>query len=99
MTVISHPVSYAYIPIPVSDRVSSVAYPLWHSYGPSVGVYVYVASAYVIREFGMFHSVPVPPDFSPLLFFLHVVQTGSGAHPTYLMGTEGSFPGAKAAGA
>jgi hypothetical protein len=33
-------------------------------------------------------------------FFLHVVQTGSGFHPTsYPMGTGGSFPGGKAAGA
>jgi hypothetical protein len=32
--------------------------------------------------------------------FLHVVQTGSGAHPaSYPVGTEGSFPGGKAAGA
>jgi hypothetical protein len=31
---------------------------------------------------------------------LHVVQTGSGVHPTsYIMGTGGSFPGGKAAGA
>jgi hypothetical protein len=31
---------------------------------------------------------------------LHVVQAGSGAHPTsYPMGTRGSFPGGKAAGA
>jgi hypothetical protein len=30
--------------------------------------------------------------------FLHVVQTGSRVHPTYLIGTEGSFPGCKAAG-
>jgi hypothetical protein len=34
-------------------------------------------------------------------FSLHYrVQNGSGAHPaSYLMGTEGSFPGGKAAGA
>jgi hypothetical protein len=34
-------------------------------------------------------------------FFLHHrVQTGSGAHPaSYPMGTRGSFPGGKAAGA
>jgi hypothetical protein len=32
--------------------------------------------------------------------FLHVVQIGSGVHPTsYPMGTGGSFPGGKAAGA
>jgi hypothetical protein len=33
-------------------------------------------------------------------FFRHHVQTGSGAHPaSYPMGTGGSFPGDKAAGA
>jgi hypothetical protein len=31
---------------------------------------------------------------------VHVVQTGSGAHPTsYPMATGGAFPGGKAAGA
>jgi hypothetical protein len=31
--------------------------------------------------------------------FLHVVQTGSGAHPaSYPMGTDGSFPGIKWSG-
>jgi hypothetical protein len=35
-------------------------------------------------------------DFS----FLHSVQTDTGAHPgSYPMGTEGGFPGDKAAGA
>jgi hypothetical protein len=29
----------------------------------------------------------------------HSVQTGPGAHPAYLMGTEGSFSGGKATGA
>jgi hypothetical protein len=29
----------------------------------------------------------------------HCVQNGSGAHPAYPMGTRGSFPGGKAAGA
>jgi hypothetical protein len=29
---------------------------------------------------------------------LHVVQTGSGVHPTYPMGTGGSFPGVKRQG-
>jgi hypothetical protein len=41
-------------------------------------------------------QVPVGERFSPL----HVVQTGSGAHPaSYPMGTGCSFPGDKAAGA
>jgi hypothetical protein len=34
------------------------------------------------------------------LSLLHVVQTGSGVHPSsYPLGTGGSFPGGKAAGA
>jgi hypothetical protein len=33
-------------------------------------------------------------------FSLHQrIQNGSGAHPAYLMGTRGFFPGGKAAGA
>jgi hypothetical protein len=33
------------------------------------------------------------------IFFLHNVQTGSGAHPaSYPLGTGGSFPGDKVAG-
>jgi hypothetical protein len=40
------------------------------------------------------------PDRVKNFSLLHVVQTGSGVHPTsYLMGTGGSFPGDKAAGA
>jgi hypothetical protein len=31
--------------------------------------------------------------------FVYVIQTGSGFHPTYPMGTGGCFPGGKAAGA
>jgi hypothetical protein len=38
--------------------------------------------------------VPVRANFSPL----HVVQTDSGAHPAYPMGTGASFPGGKATG-
>jgi hypothetical protein len=38
--------------------------------------------------------------FSATFFLLHRVQTDSGVHPaSYTMGTEGSFPGGKAAGA
>jgi hypothetical protein len=40
--------------------------------------------------------IPVEARF----FLLHVVHTGSGAHPdSYPMGTGGSFSGGKAAGA
>jgi hypothetical protein len=40
------------------------------------------------------------PGRSKNFSFLHVVQTGSGAHPvSYPAGTGGSFPGGKAAGA
>jgi hypothetical protein len=42
---------------------------------------------------------PLTPNFKLIkgqLSLLHVVQTGSGAHPTsYLMGTGSSFPGVK----
>jgi hypothetical protein len=54
-----------------------------------------IAAAYRLddREFGI--RVPVGSDFS----LLHVVQTGSGAHPaSYPMGSRGSFPVGKAAG-
>jgi hypothetical protein len=37
----------------------------------------------------------IPPNSTPL----HVIQTGSGAHLAYPMGTGGSFPGGKEAGA
>jgi hypothetical protein len=41
-------------------------------------------------------SFPAVQDF----FLLYSVQTGSGAHSaSYPMGTRGSFPGGKAAGA
>jgi hypothetical protein len=46
------------------------------------------------REFRV--RVPEGQEFT----LLHVVQTGSGVHPTsYPMGTGGPFPGGKAAGA
>jgi hypothetical protein len=32
------------------------------------------------------------------IYFLHVVETGPGAHPSYRMGTGGSFPGVKRRG-
>jgi hypothetical protein len=62
------------------------------SRGSSVGI----ATVYGLddREVGVL--VPVGSVFS----LLHIVQTGSGAHPTsYPMGTGGYFPGGKAAGA
>jgi hypothetical protein len=46
------------------------------------------------RPRGRSSSPGMGQDFSPL----HVVQTGSGAHPaSYPMGTGGPFPGGKAA--
>jgi hypothetical protein len=48
-----------------------------------------------MREGSEFES-----HYSQEFSFLHVVQTGSGAHPaSYPMGTGGSFPGGEAAGA
>jgi hypothetical protein len=39
-------------------------------------------------------SFMLPPPLKSPLYLIDVVQTGSGAHPTYYtMGTGGSFPG------
>jgi hypothetical protein len=60
------------------------------SQGSAVGI----ATAYGLdnREVGV--RVLVGSEFS----LLHIVHTGSGAHPAYYpMGTRGSFPGVKAA--
>jgi hypothetical protein len=52
------------------------------------------ATGYVLDDGGVGVRVPVGSRFS----LLHVVQTGSGAHPaSYPMGTRGSFLGGKAA--
>jgi hypothetical protein len=60
--------------------------------GSAVGV----VTGYGLDGRGVGVRVPVGVRFSPL----HVVQTGSGAHPaSYPMGTGGSFPRGKAAGA
>jgi hypothetical protein len=49
--------------------------------------------SYLMLEIGV--RVPVGQEFS----LLRVIHTGSGAHPaSYIMGTEDSFPGGKAAG-
>jgi hypothetical protein len=57
---------------------------------------VSIATAYRLDERGVRIQVPVGSEFSPL----HIVQTGSEAHPaSYPMGTGGAFPGGKAAGA
>jgi hypothetical protein len=53
-------------------------------------------SGYVLNDPGVGVRVPVGQEFS----VLHVVQTGSGAHPaSYPMGTGGTFPEGKAIGA
>jgi hypothetical protein len=53
------------------------------------------ATGYGLDDRGVGVRVPVGEEFS----LLHVVQTGSGAHPAcYPMGTGGSFPRSKAAG-
>jgi hypothetical protein len=55
-----------------------------------------IAIRYGLDGQGVGIRVAAGVNFSPL----HVVQTGSGAHPAdYLMGTGGTFPGNKAAGA
>jgi hypothetical protein len=52
-----------------------------------------IASGYGLED-GVGIQVPMGQEFS----LLHVVQTGSGAHPTsYTMGTVSSFPGGKEA--
>jgi hypothetical protein len=56
---------------------------------------VKICSGYGLDDRWIGVRVPVASSFS----LLHVVQIGSGAHPTsYPMGTGGSFPGSKAAG-
>jgi hypothetical protein len=54
-----------------------------------------IATGYGLDDRGVGVRVPV----GSRIFFLYVVQTGSGVHPTsYPMGTGGSFPWDKAAG-
>jgi hypothetical protein len=54
-----------------------------------------IATGYGLEDGGVGVRDPVGQAFS----LLHVVQTGSGVHPTsYPMCTEGSFPGSKTAG-
>jgi hypothetical protein len=57
---------------------------------------VSIATGYKLDAQGVRVRVLVGASFAPL----HVVQTGSGAHPaSYSIGTGGSFPGCKAAAA
>jgi hypothetical protein len=66
-------------------------------------VYIYgidsavgIATDYGLHDRGVGICVPEGQVFS----LLHVVQTGSGAHPAlYRMDTGDSFPGGKAVGA
>jgi hypothetical protein len=63
-----------------------------YAWGSAVGI----AIAYGLHDREVGVRVPVWLEFS----LLHIVQTGSGAHPaSYQMGTAGSFSGGKAAGA
>jgi hypothetical protein len=66
---------------------------LFYGYNSSVGI----ALGYVLDDQGSRVRFPAGAGN----FSLHrLVQTGTGAHPaSYLMGTGGSFPGGKAAGA
>jgi hypothetical protein len=43
-------------------------------------------------------GVGVPVPVGARIFLLHVVQTGSGAHPANSMGTGGTFPRDEAVG-
>jgi hypothetical protein len=55
-----------------------------------------ITTGYGLEDQGVEVRVPVRQEF----VLLHVVQTDYGDHPTsYTMGTGGSFPGGKAAGA
>jgi hypothetical protein len=55
-----------------------------------------IATGYGLNDRAVGVRVPVGTRFSPL----HNVQIGSGAHSaSYPIGTGGSFPGGKAAGA
>jgi hypothetical protein len=55
-----------------------------------------IATSYGLDDRGVGVRVPVGKEFS----LLQIVQTPSEVHPTsYPMGTGGSFPGGKAAGA
>jgi hypothetical protein len=55
-----------------------------------------INTGYGLYDRGVGVRVPVGSEFS----LIHIVQTGSGAHPaSYPMGTGGSFPGGKATGA
>jgi hypothetical protein len=55
-----------------------------------------IATGYGLDDRGVEVRVPV----GSRIFLLHVLQTGSGAHPdSYPMGTGDSFPGDKAVGA
>jgi hypothetical protein len=55
-----------------------------------------IATGYGLDDRGVGVRVPEGQKF----LLLHIVQTGSGVHPTpYKMGTGGLFPGVKAAGA
>jgi hypothetical protein len=63
--------------------------------GRSQNISASIETGYGLDYRGVGVRVPVRQEFS----LLHVVQTGSGVHPTsYTMGTKGTFPGGKAAG-
>jgi hypothetical protein len=57
---------------------------------------VSIPTGYGLYDEGVGVRVPV----GSRIFLLYVIQTCSGSHPvSYPMGTAGSFPGGKAAGA
>jgi hypothetical protein len=77
-------------PRPVTG-ITLLFYIICVSRGSAVGI----ATAFKLDERGVGVRVLVGSEFS----LLHIVQTGSGAHPaSYPMGTGDSFPGGKATG-
>jgi hypothetical protein len=55
---------------------------------------------YLTRSGSWNSLIGLATEGSEFEFLLHIIQTGSGAHPTsYPVGTGNSFPGDKAAGA
>jgi hypothetical protein len=68
---------------------------LIHFYFVQIKVIADITTTYGWTTEGSEFDSRLSQEFS----LLHVVRTGSGAHPaSYPMGTGGSFPGGKAAG-
>jgi hypothetical protein len=81
----------------ISNEVSYTAVMCWRFWQHFVGYSVGIALGYGLDDRGSRVRFPARAgNFS----LYHRVQNGSGAHPaSYPMGTRGSFPGGKSAGA